>query len=162
MTHATDFFIKEPADAEIIWQIAVDVLASYSDKPASDFRYTSEAGKYRGNIGQGYASILYMDYAIDAPVERTRYAWSDVSEDYAEIGLDLWSFKFDFDTGYSFSRNGLGCVEVHLAMIRDILTRMGIEFGRTFTAIFDNEQTGDWYSISSDNTEPQWLENPYE
>lgn len=156
MTHATNLFIKEPAKPEVVWGIAVDVLASYSDYPASSYRWTTGAkdgnGHYHGHIGQGYASMLAMTYADDAPVERREWHWNEDTNEGWKTVEDLWSFKFDFDTGYGFNgRGGLGCVELHERMSFDIINAMAAEFKRSFSGIFDNEMIGRWFAISSDS-----------
>ena len=157
MTHATDFFIKEPADPETAWRIAREVLAEYSDLPVENWRYNSKPGKFEGQFGQGYVSILDMKYATDGPIPRVLYSYDTQTQEEREWIEDYWSFKFSFDTtyGYGDSERNLGCVSLHWALIHEIINRLADLYGREFTGVFDHEMIGEWFTIKSG--EPQMV-----
>src|SRR5437763_1201661 len=114
MTLSTDIVIAEPVNPRMVFDFCLSLLnrdfdgvPTWEEVPASD---GSEA-RYETTVGQGLPAWLFVYHATDGPMRLDTEYGSPIDEHCVRI---------DFDTGYSYDREGASCDDLHAWLVQEV------------------------------------------
>jgi len=156
MTLSTNIYILDQADPREVFRFCQGLLTKYDEQRRTPDQQTwndEPAGAWRGDgvrsiantIGQGLPGILDISYRADGPLRTVEQA--EACDEDCEPGCDKGQHYYracwldiDFDTAYGYKQGGMGCGDLHAALVGELgqwLDAQGIRWE------WRNEFTGD-------------------
>lgn len=149
MSLTTDVYICDPVPIETVWDAAMAVLGFDGYEFENERkRWNPDIAVRRGRPGQGADAWVALSWSPDGPVG-PKWFVSDEDDDEDWPGIDPATviYVLDFDTTYGFSRDGMGCTDLHASYLARLPGLLGLD---PATVFYRNEFTGKVHDCTPD------------
>lgn len=134
MTLSTHVYVLDEVNVHELFRVCQTLLTKYDDahRPPHKQRSTDQQGSWQGDdiwsirnhLGQGLPAILGITYRPDAPLWTAEDASTHTEDCEEDCDGDhyrraCWA-DIDFDTAYSARSCGMGCGQIHAALVAEV------------------------------------------